>query len=75
MNLYYHGGLYGDIRYISDSITNSLLTLHNSVIIKNIIMKFIIVSALLLGLTHCISFYAKEGVEKCFSDEVPSQTV
>lgn len=51
---------------------NSLLTLHNSVIIKNIIMKFLIVSALLLGLTHCISFYAKEGVEKCFSDEVPS---
>lgn len=38
-------------------------------------MKYFIVIALLINLNQCISFYAKEGVEKCFSDEVPSQTV
>lgn len=38
-------------------------------------MKYIILLALLFNLNQCISFYAKEGVEKCFSDEVPSQTV
>lgn len=38
-------------------------------------MKYLIVFALLINLNQCISFYAKEGVEKCFSDEVPSQTV
>ncbi|CAD8187806.1 unnamed protein product (macronuclear) [Paramecium tetraurelia] len=38
-------------------------------------MKYIILLALLFNLNQCISFYAKEGVEKCFSDEVPSQTI
>lgn len=37
-------------------------------------MKLILL-AVLLGMCSCISFYAKEGVEKCFQDEIPSRTV
>ena len=36
-------------------------------------MKLIIF--VLVVFTKAISFIAKEGIEKCFSDEVPSRTV
>jgi len=35
-------------------------------------MKYVLVLVMLFSACDCVSFYAKEGVEKCFSDEVPS---
>ena len=38
-------------------------------------MKYIIALALILIQANAISFYVKEGKEKCFSDEIPSRQV
>lgn len=35
----------------------------------------VVFCAVLLSAVQGITFYAKEGVEKCFSDEIPSRTV
>ena len=37
--------------------------------------KIVFFALFLISNTYCLHFYLKEGKEKCFSDDIPTQTV